>query len=688
VSGFSRGCSFLSQGPGQKGASLVQDTFGTADAAYLTANGSYMTTLGQYGVSNGTNYVTVASTGSFISRGVMHVCAALSTTDTTKCDLVSKNEFVDETVVDTTRLSVNVRGRFGTAPVDWAHACSGSACSTVYIFPTTINNGSSKHADKSALTVFSDLNDPTTANGNQFEIQHGAASLIDVHSTLAGVGFISTNTSGVSITAAGQPDTSLIFEDENARALTTITPDSEFANYAAPGVLNQPISYRQWFGAPQFPTNINGKGANGTGTVNVQDTSNWPSTGILLADSEYIAYHVVDSGKLSLDQRGLCGSAPSPHNNNAAVSYINVMFGCPTSGQGLPQFTLDASGGVNFAQSALAHGQTYMDLNGTNIRLCPYNGKGLIINGAMRTVPAGCDIVPTSQAANNSLNYVYAVYHQVGVTNIAGNGTPAHVRLYVTDATDLYAGTPITCYGITATPAANVVENNNTTTGTDGTGLYIDLTNITFTTSTSGTETGACSYIGLQLNTTGHSTGPNGVEIKGAPTAQDPTQTLVGMAYAGASHSVSDAPAKRDVASWFNRRAKTCRNNYTADRSTNSTTSYGEPNSEIQCYFVTWGLDDASWAANGTVYEGATGSNAYASVGFDGTTNEPEQVGLRLSSATTLKSILALSGSKNSLTEGRHYITLLGKVDVGTNSINFGATSPLPPTSIEVRLLQ
>lgn len=257
-----------------------------------------------------------------------------------------------------------------------------------------------------------------------------------------------------------------------------------------------------------------------------------------------------------------------------------------------------------------------------------------------------------------------------------------HARLYVTDATDFHDGMPITCSGVTGTPGANVAEDGNTTTGTDGTGLYIDLTNV-FLGPSDVTGTGACNYIGLEFSSVGHVTASNGVEVKGG-SPSDPTQTLVGMVYAGGSHSVSDSQSARNVASWFNRKTKTCKNNYTADRTLTSTT-YLEVNSEIQCKFVTWGENDLAWRINGMVSTSAASNVVQITAGFDSTTvGESEEIGTVVS-AVTQKPVLTVTGAKTGLTEGAHYVTVLGK-QLTSGTLKLYGTNPI--TSLEVSIPQ
>jgi hypothetical protein len=682
--GSSRGCLFNGNKNAQSGNSIVLDTYGTVDTSLL-ASMVDVHSLGAYGTST----ISVASGQPTNSFHILHICKQSSGG---ACATIASdgtpiaNEYVAYRVVDSANVNVYVRGRFGTAPVNWNTACSGGPCSAD-IYATQINGGSVKHPDRSTTTIFTNLSNPTSTNsGNQFLLLHGSATLSKVNTNGGGTAFVSANTGGVSISQVNESKTSLFFENANAEVLTSIDSSSTFANYA-PHPLGTPLIFSN--SGPDLPQVMTDSGggklatAYGVGKIAVEDVSNWPASGIALIDSEYVAYsnNTGESTKLTIERRGMCGSLPAPHLQYAVVLNAEAVLGCSPST--LPLFALQNDGSISGFQPQLMHGQVYLSLDAVNsrIQLCPYNGPGgLIVAGVLRQVPSNCVVAPLSAANTSALSYVYASWHMPYVSAIGSSG--GHVQVTLTDTDSFFSGQPISCtLNVMTTPPSvqTVVNDSNTTYVSSSTVTINDLTY-------AAGGTGTCSYLGIRFfsgGSSGHVTGSNGVEVKNG----NSLYSLVGMAFKGPT-TIYDSGTVRDVASWFNRRTKTCRNNYTQDRSTNMTSSYGEPSTEIRCEFVTWGQDDAAWSANGTVYEGAVGSNVYASVGFDGTTNEPEQVGFRLSSATTLKSGMSMSGSKGLLAEGMHWITLLGKVDVSTNSITFGATSPLPPTSIEVRLQQ
>lgn len=663
VSGFSRGCEFLSQGPGQKGSSLVQDTYGTADDISMgTTNanglGSDPTTVGVT--------LTGLTTSGVPSRGEAHLCST--------ADCKSKNEIVAYTVPSSGSITVNARDRFGTAPQDWTGV-------TAYVYRTKITNGSTKHEDKSASTIFSELDNPTVASGNAFEVLHGGATLTNVRTSGNGTGFISTNTSGVTITGAGEGDTVVVFEDENAKLLTAIDAASSFANYT-PRALSTPLIYSN--AGPDLPQVVTDTGggnlatAGGIGHIAVQNVSDWPTSGIALVDNEYVVYSAPagNPDSLIIDRRGACGSVPSVHAQYAVIANVETVLGCSAGAS--PFWTLGSDGVVSGPQSLLAHGQVYMSYDGSQyIKLCAQGGGGLIINGILRQVSTKC--VPRDKVLSGSsaVNYVYADYHAVGVSATSDNGT-GKLRLTVTaNTTGFGVATPISCVLLdTMTQAVtNIVDDNATSLPNSTT---IDVADVS-SPALGHSSTGECSYIALRFDTTGHATGANGVEMRYSGSL-DPTETLVGMVYVGAMSSISDTVTKRDVASWFNRHRKTCRNSFTMNRTTTST-SYAEVNSEIRCEFVTWGQDDLRWSIAGTASNAATSSKGvYATLEID-TTAQVEEA--EISSSASSRGNVSQSGS-NGVTEGWHYITLLGKTD-GNTATYYGTT---PLTSIEIQIPQ
>ncbi len=355
--GDSRGCVFDSEGAGKPGASLVLDTFGTVDRASI---GSTMD-VNMLGSDPNTVGIVLSGidTTALPPRGEAHLCSPANCAD--------KSEIVVYTIASigtTGSITVNVRARFGTAPQDW----SGVASANVY--PTTVNNGSSDHPGKSATTTFANLNTPTTTViGNAFEVHHGAANFSGLHTSAGGIGFISTNTSGVAIAATNDPNTTIVFEDGNARIQTTVTPDSQFANFAAPGATNLPMAVFNPGGAVQT-VNLSGLGASDIGPITVSDNANWPQNGVLAADGGEMGFTLPADGssaQLVVTSRGECGTIPATHGSSVQIRFLVTELPCGSAGlKGYADngFTLGAPAGGDQGTGTFSTAKQIYENNG------------------------------------------------------------------------------------------------------------------------------------------------------------------------------------------------------------------------------------------------------------------------------------------------------------------------------------
>jgi hypothetical protein len=164
----------------------------------------------------------------------------------------------------------------------------------------------------------------------------------------------------------------------------------------------------------------------------------------------------------------------------------------------------------------------------------------------------------------------------------------------------------------------------------------------------------------LEASATGHAVqAGTGVEIKSG----DPSRTLVGMARTNGSTAWVDSATQRLVRSWFNSPAIELESALAASRSTQST-SYVDINSgELQCGFLVWAgeIPVSSFSAFLSSNQ-AVNTNAYAAIGFDGTTPEVE---LFTPGTATFANVNLNCGSvvaKPGLSEGYHYVTGLMKI--------------------------
>lgn len=167
----------------------------------------------------------------------------------------------------------------------------------------------------------------------------------------------------------------------------------------------------------------------------------------------------------------------------------------------------------------------------------------------------------------------------------------------------------------------------------------------------------------LERSTTAYSIDANtGIAIK----TGDPTRTLVGMAQADTGPVWVDSPSKRWVRSWFNDFGVRLFANFTANRTTTSTT-YVELNSEIRCQALLWAGEVFEATGAGSAGNNASIQRNLTSLGFDGATPEPNGT-LSILNAANDTTAYCCQGLKTGLSEGSHYVTLLGQVNGNTGT--------------------
>lgn len=181
----------------------------------------------------------------------------------------------------------------------------------------------------------------------------------------------------------------------------------------------------------------------------------------------------------------------------------------------------------------------------------------------------------------------------------------------------------------------------------------------------------------LELSTTGHVTdttlGNIGVEIKSG----DNTRSLVGMVAAVSGPAFSPM----QVLSWFNRGLKSDTTSFSAFRSSFST-GYVEINSEIRNSFLTWANQSVSAQISGAALNNTAGAVVATSLAFDGISPETCFTEGTVIAVNALVPI-GIPYTKSGLSEGLHYVTLIGLVSAGTAEWTGGASSG-PQTSLSV----
>jgi hypothetical protein len=323
----------------------------------------------------------------------------------------------------------------------------------------------------------------------------------------------------------------------------------------------------------------------------------------------------------------------------------------------------------------IANGQVRLDYDGsTFITLCPKNGPGgIIIRDKLFSIPSGCLKYNKSGATSSALSKIFVQQEAIAATVTGAASHGGLIQLTISNSDTAGDRVALLCFNIDGTVEANGLVSGDVIDGT-----HIDEVGSTFTNAyTSG---GNCKIVSLLAASTAHAINSSGVEADSL-TGNSP---FVGLVWEGAAHALADTATQRDVASWYNRKIKTCVNKYTADRTTTST-SYVELNSEIECEFVTFGDDDVAWSLTGSIKNNTSSDGTAVTAGFDGTTPETEETAIINAVGSLITVPASAHGSKTGLSEGKHYITLLGKAITGGTSTVFGTT---PVTSLEARVPQ
>lgn len=166
----------------------------------------------------------------------------------------------------------------------------------------------------------------------------------------------------------------------------------------------------------------------------------------------------------------------------------------------------------------------------------------------------------------------------------------------------------------------------------------------------------------LNLSTTSHVTGANGIEVKSG----DPTQTLVGMIRTDASVHFVDSLTQRFCLNWFNRRGLGGAANVSSVTFTN-TGAVAEITTSLRVEFLTWADEDARGSFDGCLNDNTGGQSTSIQASIDGSANGSfNQIYSAVNGAQQ-----AFSASFNgAIAEGYHYATLLGAVSANTGTLN------------------
>jgi hypothetical protein len=227
-------------------------------------------------------------------------------------------------------------------------------------------------------------------------------------------------------------------------------------------------------------------------------------------------------------------------------------------------------------------------------------------------------------------------------------------------------------------PTAGIAGLGNTSVyvnGTSGQNLGASTTYYVYAFDNAGTITGD-----FRTDGSGHITdigaGNEGNEVRASsPGVPDATRTLIGMCRTNSSSQFVDSITQRFVRSWFNQRVVSALNTFTLSRTTNSTASWVELNTEIRNEVLLWNIDNWLVQITGSMSNNTAGANSQAAIGIDGITPEASGTRAHSVSANNAEPLAGLTlKGPGDLTEGYHYATLLGKVSSGTATYE-GATA-------------
>lgn len=268
--------------------------------------------------------------------------------------------------------------------------------------------------------------------------------------------------------------------------------------------------------------------------------------------------------------------------------YGSAPFLTETLIQKISQATADS----RYAQlaSTVAAGQCRLGVvSATSLKLSPYNGNLLNINGSIQAVPSGGVSIANTGLSASTLYYAYAYMNGATMT--------------------------------------------------------------------------------LELSTTGHTTGNNGIEVK----TGDATRTLVGMIRTQGSTpgQFVDTAAQSFVASWYNRKTKALTNGGgTAGGSTTAAT-FSDMFAGAHIEFLAWADEPVDLSMIVTAQVDASNRQANPALAIDSTSTASS--GVTEITSTTLTSA-SMGGVSFSVAEGYHYATGLMAAGSGGTATFTGGT--------------
>lgn len=371
-----------------------------------------------------------------------------------------------------------------------------------------------------------------------------------------------------------------------------------------------------------------------------------------------------DSSNLSVTGESLDGSIANMGRMDNTLQAILGMFGRWTSSDTIAsagttdigaqaEAYLTVSGTTTITSFGTVRAGTIRFLRFSGILTLTYNSTSLILPGAASiTTAAGDTAVFVSE---DSGNWRCLVYNKSSGQAITPAGTFGNCRLSLSGGNlslGRVNGRLLTINGVNETIPSTAPT-------LAATGLTPSTLYYIYAYMNAGVMT-------LEASATGHSTDvTTGVEIK----TGDATRSLVGTARPVTGPAWVSTAKQRFVRSWYNDPGVNLFANFTANRSTSTLSpTYVELNSEIRCEFIIWSGESAAVTASGTNFNNTADGRNLTALGVDGVT--PEVSGGRniVPSLANVFIAFAAQALKEGLSEGYHYITLLGAVDAGTGT--------------------
>ncbi len=643
-------------GKGSKsGTGIVNNFYALTDTSAATVTDPTGVGMGinlTVGVSGVSSLQTDLGLGATGGKGTAGIC---NHTTSGGCNASHPEEYLTFEIVDSTHILITSRGNYFTVP--------GTYSFNAMIFSTAIS--APKYCDS-----LSNTSAPVEYTGAvSIENIRGCLQLanFDSEENADRYDFISNNSTGVNISNSNL--TGIGFLYENATAYSAMS--------GCGNILTPPQAWNCSHPFGPISTITASKTVDATATQWSCDATAGAVAlqiplGSTLPNQVFEIKKVDATGNACTITMSVDPNAMTTDSLDGQSSYVlnatNQSVTFKNAGGTASWFTLSTGAPL----SPLVNGQVYLSYRGSNtsLQLCPSDGSGLIVNYQLVTIPAACLYLKnTSLSSAGDDDLIYASRSKVTVSNVTV-GTGGDIQVMAVNPYKASDQVWASCSGIKGATETNISGLANIITP-----LSFEFIGTAFTSSYLPSN-GSCVLIGLQAfekSTMVHTTAPNGVE-----TNSDYTKTLVGMVHVGSGQTILDTPQHRDVASWFNRRTKTCIQTPIALNVPVSTT-YAELDSTHRCEFVKLGGGNNQWSVAGSGFDSNATAVVSISADFDSPiTPEPEFT----EGSGTVRFPVNVSGSKVGLTpEGTHWITMLGKATMNAGTLTSG-------TLIELRILQ